>query len=264
MIVMFLISKKWNIQFTSIREGALIAALIAAIPFVWIYPGKSTLSYLALCLFGQIGLALFLAASALFLQFWRDPERIPPKTDGIIVSPADGEVIYIRSVRGGSTPIATKDGIDYSLHELVGSGLLDGSLTIVGIEMNLLNVHVNRCPVKGDVAMIQHIPGKYMSLRDKKAPFLNTRCTTIISNETLMVGTVQIASRLVRKIDNYLRTGQPVKTGERLGMIRFGSQVAVIIPNDSQVLMDTYIGQHVIAGTTILARFEKRNLISAG
>ena len=255
---MYLAARKWNLPVKSIKEATLIATLTASIPFVWIYPWYSTYSYITLCLLGQVCLSLLVALTMLLYQFWRDPERFPPKKEGVIVSPADGEVIYIKSIPGGSTPIATKNGTDYSLQELAGSGLLDGKLTIIGIEMNFLNVHVNRCPIEGAVKMIKHIPGKFISLRDKTAPFLNTRCTTIIANDELMVGTVQIASRLVRKVDNYLSLGQPVNTGERLGMIRFGSQVAVIIPNKNEVMIDTFIGQHVFAGTTILARVDNK------
>jgi phosphatidylserine decarboxylase len=255
---MLLVARKWNLPYRSILVGAIIAALFALIPFLWVYPLCTSIWSLVLSVIGQIGLAFVFALSAILFHFWRDPERIPPQEKGVIVSAADGEVIYIKTIPSGTIPLVTKNGRDYSLQELVGFELDDkNSMTIIGIEMNILNVHVNRCPIGGEVKLINHISGKFISLRKKDAPFVNTRCTTIITNEELTVVTVQIASRLVRRVDNYLSLGQTASLGDRLGMIRFGSQAAVIFPNRKDISIDTYIGQIVSAGTSILAHYSQ-------
>lgn len=250
-----LLARKWNIStFPNQVKGTMIAFGVA-VSFLWIYPLCPSTWLSIFCTAGQVALTFIIILSLVFYRFWRDPERIPVEDQRVILSSADGEVIYIKKIQHDSVPVVSKDGKDYKLHELTGVDFdhYGKDTIIIGIEMNIMNVHVNRCPIEGDVKLIQHIPGKFYSLRKQEAPFLNTRCTTIISNKELSVATVQIASRLVRKIDNYLSTGQSVCIGQRLGMIRFGSQVAVIIPDRENVRLEAYVGQVTRAGISILA-----------
>jgi phosphatidylserine decarboxylase len=256
---MLLLAWKWNLSISSILMGAITMSLAASLPFLGMYRSNRYDWLLLLSIGGQIALAMALALGIILYRFWRDPDRTPPQEDGVILSPADGKVIYVKTVHTGATPLVTKDGQDYSLQELTGCGLDQSSMAIVGIDMNILNVHVNRCPIDGEVKLVKHIEGKFNSLRNRVSPFINARCTTIIANELLTVATVQIASRLVRRVDNYLSPGQIVSLGCRLGKIRFGSQVAVIFPNREDMHIEVHTGQTVMAGTSILAYYSPKN-----
>lgn len=254
---MMLLAGKWNIAtLPNLMRTSALAGLIA-IPFFWIYPLFLNAWTRIACVALQVLLTLIFAISIVFYRFWRDPERTPVENSKVIVSSADGEVIYIKKFPQGTIPVVSKDGKDYLLHELTGIDLDDHNkgVIIIGIEMNIMNVHVNRCPIEGDVKLVKHIQGKFYSLRKTEAPFLNTRCTTLISNQGLSVVTVQIASRLVRRVDNYLHPGQSVCLGQRLGMIRFGSQVAIICPDRESLKVEAFVGQITRAGISILARY---------
>lgn len=250
---------KWKLPKMPALAGAAAATLVAALSFFWIYPLCETGWGLAAGVFGQTALALALAFSLMMLCFWRDPERVPPEKDGVVLSAADGEVLYIRTVDEGSTPLVTKGGRDYLLRELTGTNLLASATHVIGVEMNLLNVHVNRCPIAGEVKLLKHIEGKFMSLRKDEAPFVNERLTTIIENASLTVGVIQVASRLVRRIESYLRIGETVGAGQRLGIIRFGSLVAVLLPKREDVKIEVKPGDRVTAGVSVLARYEVKD-----
>jgi len=247
---------KWKLPRLPALAGATVAALLAALPFFWIYPLCETGWALAVAVFGQIAVALALALSLMMLRFWRDPERVPPEEDGVVLSAADGEVLYVRAVDEGSTPLVTKGGRDYVLRELTGTSLLASAAHVIGVEMNFLNVHVNRCPIGGQVRLLKHIEGKFMSLRKDEAPFVNERLTTIIENASLTVAVVQVASRLVRRIQGYLSTGETVSAAQRLGIIRLGSLVAVVLPRRGDVRIEVKPGDRVTAGISVLARYE--------
>jgi phosphatidylserine decarboxylase len=257
-IGMLLIAWKWNIPGRSILLSAVIVALVASLPFFWVYFHYKSGWQIIIGIIVQIGLTISIALGLVLLHFSRDPERYPPQEKGVIISPADGEVIYVNVIPTGSTPVVTKNNCDYCLHELTGTEIADNPMVIIGIEMNILNVHVNRCPIEGHVELVKHITGKFISLRNEEAPFINARCTTVVINEALTVAIVQIASRLVRRVDNYLQLGQFVRSGQRLGMIRFGSQVAAIFPNREDIKIEVHIGQKVFAGTSILARYMEK------
>lgn len=254
-IGMLLIAWKWRLPFQSITPGVFALAIAVAVPFLWIYHTFQSFWTAVVGAGAQVGLSLVIALAIILYRFWRDPERRPPQEEGVVVSPADGQVIFIRSIPGEITPLVVKDGQSYSLRELAGIELADCSMSMIGIEMNILNVHVNRCPIAGQVKLVKSIKGGFISLRNVEAPFANARCTTLIKNDALTVAVVQIASRLVRRVDNYLRPDQAVILGERLGMIRFGSQVTVIFPDRKNVEIQVHIGQAVQAGTSILARY---------
>ncbi len=254
---MLLIARKWNIYNRSILISAILISLTVSVPFLWIYYNQNSGWLLIISIIGQIGISIVVALALVLYHFFRDPERVPPQGKGAIVSPADGEIIYINTIPNGFTPLVTKDGRDYHLQELAGIEFAGTGMVIIGIEMNILNVHVNRCPIEGNVNLVKHIDGKFMSLRKKEAPFLNARCTTLIKNEALSMVIVQISSRLVRRVDNYLNAGQTVNLGQRLGMIRFGSQVAAVIPNREDIKVVAHIGQKVLAGISILANYQE-------
>ncbi|MFQ5854689.1 MAG: phosphatidylserine decarboxylase [Anaerolineae bacterium] len=249
------LATKWKLPLRLALTGIAMAVLGVVIPFLWIDSQLDTAWSLAVALVAQIGGSVSAAMTLAMICFWRDPDRTPPEQDGVILSAADGEVVYITAVDEGSTPLVTKGGRDYPLRELTGTSLPASAAYVIGVEMNLLNVHVNRCPIAGQVKLLKHIEGRFMSLRKDEAPFVNERLTTIIENVSLTVAVVQVASRLVRRIESYLSMGEIVSVGQRLGMIRFGSLVAVVLPKREDLVIDVKIGDRVTAGVSILARY---------
>ena len=256
MLLILLLVMKWKLPKLLALTGATVATLTAALLFLGIYPLCKTSLLLTVAVFGQMATTLTLALSMILLRFWRDPERVPPEEDGIVISAADGKVAYIRTVDEGSTPLVTKGGKDYLLRELTGTNLLMSAAYVIGVEMTLLDVHVTRCPIAGQVKLQKRIKGKFISLRKDEAPFVNERLTTIIENASLAVAVVQVASRLVRHVESYLNVGETVSTGQRLGMIRFGSLVAVVLPKREDVRIEVRPDDRVKAGSSILARYK--------
>jgi phosphatidylserine decarboxylase len=189
-------------------------------------------------------------------HFYRDPERATPARDDVIVSPADGEVIYIREARGGVLPVSSKHGRNYALTELTRTALQSDEASIIGISMSFLDVHVNRAPIAGQVIFQRHFPGRFGSLRRPEMVFENERVTTVILRNGVEVAVVQIASRLVRQIASFVREGQHVALGQRIGVIRLGSQVDIVLPVRDNVSVTVKPGQRVTAGQSIIAVFK--------
>ncbi len=175
-------------------------------------------------------MTLILVFAFLTYRFYRDPERAVPKRDDIIVSPADGKVIYIREAHNGMLPVSTKHGHEYRLQELTKTPFDSQEAVVIGISMNFLDVHVNRAPIAGRITLQRHFSGLFGSLRRPEMVFENERATTVIERDELQVAVVQIASRLVRQIVAFVREGQEVTLGQRIGVIRFGSQVDLVLP----------------------------------
>ncbi len=187
-------------------------------------------------------------------RFYRDPEREIPEGGDLIVSPADGEIVYVRESVGGELPVSSKQGRRYTLQELTRTPLEVQQAVVVGIAMSFLDVHVNRAPVAGRVALLTHVPGLFGSLRDPQMVFENERTTTIIRHGGIDVAVVQIASRLVRQIASFVREGDDVVLGQRIGVIRLGSQVDLVLPVGSGLTILVSPGERVTAGVSILAR----------
>jgi phosphatidylserine decarboxylase len=185
------------------------------------------------------------------LRFWRTPKRKIRAGSNQVVSPADGNIIYIKKIERGEIPISVKGRIYSKLDELSNNQLLDESCWQIGINMTPFDVHKNCAPISGIVTLNQHFKGKFLSLKDKKSLTENERNTYVIRNGDIRVGIIQIASRMVRRIDSYVIHGQFVKQGEWIGMIRFGSQVDLILPVNCHIRID--IKDQVYAGETIVA-----------
>jgi phosphatidylserine decarboxylase len=177
-----------------------------------------------------------------------------PEDPRAIVSPADGKVIYIRRLKSGSILRSEKKKVSMVLDELEKSNLVCTELWHVGISMVFTNVHVNRAPISGKVILIHHCPGKFLSLGRAEAAGVNERQTMVIENDAAQIATVQIASRLVRRIQAFISEGDRVEIGQRIGMIKFGSQVDLLIPTAASPLLNIKVGQHLLAGETIVGR----------
>ena len=175
---------------------------------------------------------LIAAAVLLFLtlNFFRDPERKTPQKEGIIVAPADGKIIVIRKNLTNS---------------LVGE-----HCNQISIFMSPLNVHVNRIPVSGKVEYLKYYEGKFIAAFEDKASENNERMEIGIVTEKGKILFTQIAGFLARRIVNELKIGDTVTIGNRFGMIKFGSRVDIIVPDDWEPLVK--MDESVSAGETIL------------
>jgi len=168
--------------------------------------------------------------------FFRDPARVTPVRDGVVVSPADGRVSMISQV----LPPA----------EL---GLGDRPLTRISVFMSVFNCHVNRSPVAGRIERIVYRPGVFINAELDKASEDNERNSLVIGTPQGAIGVVQIAGLVARRIVCFAREGQAVNAGERFGLIRFGSRLDVYLPDGAKPLVS--VGQTAIAGETVLADF---------
>jgi phosphatidylserine decarboxylase len=167
--------------------------------------------------------------------FFRDPVRATPTRDGLILSPADGVVSLIEK----SVPPP----------EL---GMADMALTRVSVFMSVFNCHVNRAPIGGRVSAIAYRPGKFLNASLDKASADNERnslCIEVSDGRQLAV--VQIAGLVARRIVCFSGKGDTLMTGERFGLIRFGSRLDVYLPDGVEPLV--CLGQTMIAGETVLA-----------
>ena len=186
------------------------------------------------------------------LAFFRDPERVVPQDDRFIVAPADGLVSLITEVE----PPAELQVDDGSGH----AGLSAGPVTRVSIFMSVFDVHINRAPIGGTVRRLVYIPGKFMNADLDKASDENERQHILIERtDGLALGFTQIAGLVARRIIPFVKPGDTLAVGQRVGLIRFGSRVDVYLPagTDPKVL----IGQKVVAGETILAEVGQQQLI---
>jgi phosphatidylserine decarboxylase len=244
---------KWQLGLLRIGTLAILATLLSGL-FVALL-GK----WLSLALLLSTGLTWVLAILAVFAflayRFYRDPERNVPNLTGAIVSPADGKVVYIRESRDGMLPVSTKHGQNYPLRELTKTPFYTEQAVVLGISMNFMDVHVNRAPIAGQITFQRHFPGSFGSLRLPEMVFENERATTVFEREELQVAVVQIASRLVRQIASFVAEGQYMKLGQRFGVIRFGSQVDMVIPSLNSLELLVKPGDVVKAGLTVLARY---------
>lgn len=176
-------------------------------------------------------ISVLVVVLAFVLNFFRDPERSTPQSDNIVVSPADGKVVVIKTVQEDE--------------------FLKGEGVQVSIFMSPLNVHVNRYPVSGKVAYFKHFPGEYMVAFDEKSSERNERTHIGIESRNGNVLFKQIAGFIARRIVAPIHVGDEALAGQRFGMIRFGSRVDVILPKGSDVKVN--IGDKAIAGETVLA-----------
>lgn len=169
------------------------------------------------------------------ILFFRDPHRMTPTRDGLVVSPADGLVVSVASV-------------PWPKELAMG----DGMATRIGIFMNVFDVHVNRVPVDGRITRLAYVPGAFFNASFDKASEQNER--QLVAMETRdgrPLAFVQIAGLVARRIVCKLTEGQTVLAGERMGMIRFGSRVDVYLPAGVAPLVVE--GQRCVAAETVLA-----------
>jgi phosphatidylserine decarboxylase len=168
----------------------------------------------------------------LFFIFFRDPERTPPSDPDLLVSPADGRVVMIKNVSGEKH--------------------LNDEATRISIFLSLFDVHVNRSPLKAEVCWVEHRPGEFKNAAFADASEVNERNTIALQEGSTKIIVRQIAGLVARRIVCWAEPGQIVGRGERVGLIKFGSRVDVILPRGTKVLVK--VGDSVRGGETAIAR----------
>ena len=177
---------------------------------------------------------IFLIILIFTFYFFRDPERVVPLGDDILVSPADGLITNISEYKEGKK-----------------------SYTKVSIFLSVFNVHIQRLPISGQITKIDYIEGKFINATLDKASEENERLRLTLKSGSNVIYITQIAGLIARRIICYLKTNERVNQGERYGIIKFGSRVDIEFPNSYNLMVS--IGQQCIGGETIIARDFKNN-----
>lgn len=182
----------------------------------------------------RTGLGLPLLGLAGFMAFFfRDPDRYPPQHEDIVVSPADGQVVYAGPGEMGVAPA--------------------GEWHQVSIFLSPLDVHVNRVPYGGEVTRIAYTPGQFLPAYDDRAAAENERTEMWVRQGDRTVVSRQVVGVLARRIVCRAQVGDEVVTGERFGVMKFGSRMDVFVPRDCRVLVRT--GDRVRGGESVIARW---------
>ena len=171
-----------------------------------------------------------LALTLFVLFFFRDPERTIPQGKGIVVSPADGRVIVIKDVY---EPTYLKQDVKQ-----------------ISIFLSVFNVHVNRAPVGGSVEVVKYNPGKFHVASVDKASLDNEQTAMVISDGKNKILVKQIAGLIARRIVCYAKPGDALKSGERYGLIRFGSRVDLFLPKTAEVRVK--VGDRIKGGRDVI------------
>jgi phosphatidylserine decarboxylase len=165
------------------------------------------------------------------VNFFRDPERVSPSGDNLVLAPADGKVIVVQQTRENEF-------------------FRDETMQI-SIFMSPLNVHVNRSPISGTVQHFRYVPGKYFAAFEDKASEQNEQTIIGLEGPKGKVLFKQIAGFIARRIVCTLEMGKQTTAGERFGMIKFGSRVDVFLPTSARLMVR--VGDTTVAGETVLA-----------
>ena len=186
------------------------------------------------------------------LAFFRDPRRVTPLGENLVVAPADGLITLIKQMEP-PRELVSNDGTGHP-------GLPEGPVTRVSIFMSVFDVHINRTPIAGTVARVVYIPGKFLSADLDKASEENERQHILIERgDGRSIGFTQIAGLVARRIVPFVKPGDVLTAGQRVGLIRFGSRVDVYLPAGTEPKV--LVGQRVVAGETVLAEIGSAMLI---
>ena len=166
------------------------------------------------------------------LNFFRDPKRIVPKQDNLILSPADGKIINISDFED------PKNG---------------EKLKLISIFLSVFNVHANRMPIDGKFIDINHVKGEFLAAFDHKASDKNERMEISIETKIGIIKVKQIAGLVARRILCYAKEGEKMLVGRRLGFIRFGSRTDIILP--ASINLEIKLDQKVFGGETVIGKY---------
>ncbi len=205
-----------------------IPVALEGIPFISF---AAFLTLIAAILQYQYVVAVGIVLTTFCLYFFRDPDRVSPVDGDALVSPADGKVIIIEKI--------------------YDDRFLQDHVYKVSIFMNVFNVHVNRIPFAGMITNIIYSPGKFYSADSDKGALENEACTlTVETKQGHRYGITQVAGLIARRIVCWAEVNDSLRTGQRFGLIRFGSRVDLYLPLNTQ--LEVTIGQKVKAGESIL------------
>jgi len=178
--------------------------------------------------YGMGGVSFVLAIFCCF--FFRDPLRNPDPDPRFVISPGHGRIMEVTE----------------ETHAMTG-----GKVKVIRIFLSILDVHVQHSPISGKVARIEYQKGKFLDARHPKAAHENENNSILIENDRMKVVVKQIAGLIARRIVCHVRLGEEVRVGQKLGLIRFGSQVDVYLPTDLEVCVAP--GERVVSGVSLLA-----------
>jgi len=207
----------------------------AGYPFIAIFAIITLLLIWAWWPLGFLGLILTCWCS----YFFRDPARVTPVDDNLVISPADGRISFV----GEIVPPP----------EL---GLGEEKRLRISVFMNVFNCHVNRFPLSGEVKNIIYRPGKFINAELDKASEHNERNSLILTTDRGDIAVVQIAGLIARRIVCWGKVGDKAQVGKRFGLIRFGSRLDVYLPLDAKT--QVAVGQKATAGETVIAALDAR------
>jgi phosphatidylserine decarboxylase len=226
----------------SLLDNVLVPIAREGWPFIAIFGLVSLILYFVYAPLGWIGLVLTLWC----VYFFRNPDRVTPEREGLIISPADGIVQMIAEM---SPP----EELDMGSEPVVR----------VSVFMNVFDCHVNRIPCDGRIGKLVYVPGQFLNASLDKASEENERQMVRIDLDSgAFVGAVQIAGLVARRIVCYLEEDQIVLAGERFGLIRFGSRVDIYLPHGA--VSHAVIGQKCVSGETVLADLKSDEAARSG
>jgi len=226
----------------SLLDNVLVPIAREGWPFIAIFGLVSLILYFVYAPLGWIGLVLTLWC----VYFFRNPDRVTPEREGLIISPADGIVQMIAEV---SPP----EELDMGSEPVVR----------VSVFMNVFDCHVNRIPCDGRIGKLVYVPGQFLNASLDKASEENERQMVRIDLDSgAFIGAVQIAGLVARRIVCYLEEDQIVLAGERFGLIRFGSRVDIYLPHGA--VSHAVIGQKCVSGETVLADLKSDEAARSG
>ena len=192
------------------------------------------------------------ALTFFILAFFRDPQRVTPRDDKLVIAPADGLVTLI-TTQPPPRELVVDDGSG-------SPGLADQPMVRLSIFMSVFDVHINRAPIGGTVRRVICIPGKFLNADLDKASEENERQHILIDRgDGTAIGFTQIAGLVARRIVPFVKPGDILAAGQRVGLIRFGSRVDVYLPAGTQPRV--ILGQKIIAGETVLAAIGEAGVI---
>ena len=192
------------------------------------------------------------ALTLCILAFFRDPQRVTPRDDKLVIAPADGLVTLI-TTQPPPRELVVDDGSG-------SPGLSDQPMVRLSIFMSVFDVHINRAPIGGTVRRVVYIPGKFLNADLDKASDENERQHILIDRgDGTAIGFTQIAGLIARRIVPFVKPGDILAAGQRVGLIRFGSRVDVYLPAGTEPRV--ILGQKIIAGETVLAAIGEKGVI---
>jgi phosphatidylserine decarboxylase len=201
-----------------------LAALLLSLLFTFLFP----------TLFTQVLSSVIGILFLFHLFFFRDPERDIPQNENLIVSPADGKVVQIEQV--------------------IEPEYFKNEVQRVSIFLSIFDVHVNRTPISGTVDYFKYIPGKFFVAFESKASELNEQTVIGIRNGNKRILFKQIAGIIARRIICDIGEGDSVMTGQRCGMIKYGSRVDIFYPDNARITVQ--VGDRVAGGRSVIGEFK--------